>query len=133
MDARIFDTHTFVKKLKTSGLTEEQAEIQAQALIELLSGLETSLATQHQVEDVKTSLQARIEQVRVELHDELVFTKKELHDELVLTKKELEARIEQVKLDLNTRIDKMEMRLTIRMGAMSVAAVGVMSTLMRIL
>ncbi|MBF0565892.1 MAG: DUF1640 domain-containing protein [Nitrospirae bacterium] len=30
----IFDTHAYVKKLKAVGFTEEQAEVQTQAIVE---------------------------------------------------------------------------------------------------
>ena len=37
MTTLTFDTHTYVKKLKAAGVSEEQAEVQAEVLTELIS------------------------------------------------------------------------------------------------
>ena len=36
MTAIVFDTHAYVKRLKAVGFTEEQAEVQAQTIAELI-------------------------------------------------------------------------------------------------
>ncbi|MDP4027593.1 MAG: hypothetical protein Q8P42_01290 [Gallionella sp.] len=37
MSAAIFDTHAYIKKMKAVGFTEEQAEVQAEAVADLIN------------------------------------------------------------------------------------------------
>jgi len=53
----IFDTHQYVKRMKQAGFTEEQAEVQATALAELI---ETKLATKQDLVKLKDELTIRI-------------------------------------------------------------------------
>jgi hypothetical protein len=82
----IFDTLAYAKKLKAAGFTEDQAEIQAQALAEII--------------------------------EERLATKQDL--------KELELRLKQ---DLK----ELELRLTLRLGAMLVAGIAIVATLVKLL
>ena len=49
----IFDTLAYAKKLKSAGFTEEQAEIQAEALSEII---EERLATKHDLKELEIRL-----------------------------------------------------------------------------
>jgi len=49
----IFDTLAYAKKLKTAGFTEDQAEIQAQALAEII---EERLATKQDLKELELRL-----------------------------------------------------------------------------
>jgi hypothetical protein len=79
MSVLVFDTHSYVKKLKAVGLSEEQAEVQAEVLSTLF--------------------------------EEQLATKRDL--------KELEERL--------------TYRLTLRLGSMTVAAVGIVAALVKML
>lgn len=59
-----FDTLRYSKRLKEVGFTEEQAEVQAEVFSE---AIETQLATKHDLQELKTDLEARIEQLGYKL------------------------------------------------------------------
>ena len=79
MSTSTFDTHAYVKKLKAAGVPEEQAEVQAQAIADLIT------------------------------------------DRLV------------TKEDLERSLKELEYRLVIRLGSMTVVAIGVIATLVKLL
>lgn len=55
--AIIFDTHDYIKKLKAVNFSEQQAEVQAEALKELI---ENNLATKRDLEDLKKDMLLKI-------------------------------------------------------------------------
>ncbi|MBF0421059.1 MAG: hypothetical protein HQL78_12935 [Magnetococcales bacterium] len=82
-----FDTHAYVKKLREAGVNEQQAEVQAEALVDLV---EDRLATKRDVADLKRD----IESIRAELKRDI---------------KELDGKIETTKIEILARMDtKME-------------------------
>ncbi|MBF0538539.1 MAG: DUF1640 domain-containing protein [Nitrospirae bacterium] len=56
-DTLIFDTHAYVKKLKAVGFTEEQAEVQAEAMSGLI---EEGLATKRDLKELELRLSIRL-------------------------------------------------------------------------
>jgi hypothetical protein len=52
-----FDTLTYAKKLKASGFTEQQAEVQAEAMAELVN---EQLATKRDLKELEMSLVLRL-------------------------------------------------------------------------
>ena len=57
MSTITFDTHAYVKKLKAVGVTEEQAEVQAQAITDLVND---RLATKEDLERALKELEYRL-------------------------------------------------------------------------
>ena len=53
MTAIVFDTHAYVKRLKAVGFTEEQAEVQAQTIAELI---DERLSTKQGLERLELNL-----------------------------------------------------------------------------
>lgn len=51
--AIIFDTHSYVKKLKAVGFTEEQAEVQTEVIADLV---EDQLATKRDIQELELRL-----------------------------------------------------------------------------
>ncbi len=88
-----FDTHTFVKKLKAVGFTEEQAEVFANEQATLI---EDRLATKH---------------------------------DILLLEKD----IKEIEANLRRDLRELEYRLTIKLGTLMVVAVGVVTTLAKLL
>lgn len=58
--ALAFDTHAYVKKLVTVGVSEAQAEVQAETLTELL---DNNLATKRDLRELETSLKRDIKEL----------------------------------------------------------------------
>jgi len=53
----IFDTHAYVKRLVTAGVSEQQAEIQAETLSELI---DNNLATKRDLKELEMRLTIRL-------------------------------------------------------------------------
>jgi uncharacterized Zn finger protein len=77
-----FDTHAYVKKLIASGFTEQQAEAQVEALVELVS---EQIATKRDLKEGEARLTAEIELIRRDM--------KEIEAALRRDMKELENRL----------------------------------------
>jgi len=60
----VFDTLQYAKKLREAGFTEQQAEVQAEAMAELV---DDKLATKRDMLELKLELKRDIEALRVEL------------------------------------------------------------------
>lgn len=76
-----FDTHAYVKKLTAAGLLEAQAEVQAEAIAELVNH---QLATQRDIEELKAATQRGIEALRVSTQGDLRETELRLKHDLTL-------------------------------------------------
>jgi len=59
-----FDTHTYVKKLKAVGVSEEQAEVHAETIAELIY---EQLATKRDLKELEISLKAEIEKTKADI------------------------------------------------------------------
>ena len=99
-----FDTLAYARKLKSAGFTEEQAEIQAEALVEIV---DERLATKQDILELKRDI-------------------KELETTLKRDMKELETTFKR-------DIKELEMRLTIRLGTMMAISIAVVATLVKLL
>ncbi len=99
-----FDTLTYATKLRDAGFTQEQAEVQAHALADIV---EERLATK---QDIAT------------LHRDI----KELETSLRHDIKELETSLQRDMKD-------MEYRMTIRLGAMLAVSITIMGALVKLL
>jgi len=66
--ALAFDTHAYVKKLVTVGVSEKQAEVQAETLTELL---DNNLATKRDLKELETSLKRDIKELEASTQRDL--------------------------------------------------------------
>ena len=108
-----FDTHSYVKKLVAAGFTEPQAEVQAEALIELVY---EGLASKQDLKEFEVRVDARFD--RMEARNE-----------------ELKAldRIDGISDALETRIREAELRISVRMGIMLAAGMTITAALVKFL
>jgi len=60
----IFDTLAYAKKLKSAGFTEEQAEIQAEALASII---DEKLATKRDLKELEVSLKRDMKEIEMRL------------------------------------------------------------------
>lgn len=104
----VFDTLIYAKKLKSAGFTEEQAEIQAEAMASII---DEKLATKQDIHD----LERKIKELEVSLKRDM----KELDVSLKRDMKELEIRL---KHDL-----------TLRLGGMLAAGIAIIAGIMKLL
>jgi long-subunit acyl-CoA synthetase (AMP-forming) len=103
--ALAFDTLQYAKRLKQAGFTEEQAEIQAEALSELI---DDRLATKLDLKELERQMRLEIGEVKVEI--------KELERAMKLDTKGIEER-------LSNKINEISYKITIKLGGMMVAGV----------
>jgi len=59
-----FDTLAYAKKLKAAGVPEQQAEVQAEAIAEII---EERLASKHDIEELRTDLKRDIAEMSYKL------------------------------------------------------------------
>jgi len=125
-DTITFDTLSYAKKLKSVGFTEEQAEVQAEALAKII---DERLATKHDIhalrrdmKEMETSLKRAIAEVKhdmIEMEGSLRRDMKEMESSLRRDMKEMELRL---------RHD-----LTLRLGAMLTAGIAIVAALVKLL
>ncbi|MBF0107615.1 MAG: DUF1640 domain-containing protein [Magnetococcales bacterium] len=99
----VFDTHSFVKKLVSTGFTEEQAETQVRLLTEVLEGQRFIMADLAKVDARVLELKRDIEWIRRDM--------KEIDSKIEATKAELQRDIEVVKTELKRDIKELDSKI----------------------
>ena len=100
MSAIILDTLEYANKLKAAGFTEQQAEVQARALAEIV---EKQLVTKAEVAEHENNLRRDIEALRVELKHDIAELRKDMEimrAELKRDIKDVEAKLAETKVDI---------------------------------
>lgn len=108
MSAIAFDTLAYAKKLKQAGVPEAQAEVQAEALAEVV---EERLATKQDLQALEERLSARQQAME----------------------ERLSAHMQTIEERLNSQMRELEYRLTVRLGSIVVVAVGAVATVIKLL
>jgi hypothetical protein len=103
-----FDTLAYARRLKQAGFSEEQAEVQAEALAAVVSD---TLATKQDLRDLGLVM-------KQDLHELAVAMKQDLRELAVTTKHDLR---------------ELEYRMTVRVGAMMSVAIGSVAALVKLL
>lgn len=98
------DTLAYAKRLREAGFTEAQAEGQAQALA---AAMTDSLATKQDLHELQARMEARFETVG--------------------------ARFDIVATHFDASLADLERRMTMRLGGMTVAGIGVVSVLVKLI
>jgi len=112
--AYTFDSLGYAKRLRGSGVPQDQAEAHAEAARDFIMA---ELVTKSALLAVKKELRTSI----IELQAELRTTKQELQTELRTSVSEL-----------HNRIDTQSLQLTVRLGAMLVVAIGALTALLKL-
>jgi capsule polysaccharide export protein KpsE/RkpR len=87
MPTIVFDTHSYVKKLKAAGMPEAQAEVQAETIATLVD--ENLVTRQHfdtRIRELEARIEARIKELKVRIKElELTFQRQmaEIKAELI--------------------------------------------------
>ena len=117
-DMLFFDTLAYAKKLKNAGFTEEQAEVQSEALAGVL---ENNMATKRDIADLEQATKRNFE----------VFQQASKRDILSIEQQILGVKQQglDIKQSLEQQIETLGYKLTIRLGGMLVVTVGVISAL----
>jgi hypothetical protein len=121
-----FDTLAYTQKLRSAGISPEQAEAHAEAL---KAALAETVATKSDLKDVQTALGNDITAVRRDLKDvetalrnDLQATEAVLRQEIRAVDTALRHEIELVRKD----VESLGWKLTVRLGGMIAAGVGLL-------
>jgi hypothetical protein len=68
LKAPVFDTHAYLKKLRSVGFTEEQAEVQARTLASLVSD---QLATKRDLKELELKIERDLKEMELGLKHDL--------------------------------------------------------------
>ncbi|MEN3260302.1 DUF1640 domain-containing protein [Sodalis endosymbiont of Spalangia cameroni] len=118
-----FDTLQASEELETAGISREQAR--AISLVVRKSHEVADVATKRDLEDVRKEIDARFDKVDARFEK----TDAQIAD----VRKDLSAEIADVRKDMANRFDKLGLQMTVRMGGMLIAAVGLMTAILKVL
>ncbi|KQV89912.1 hypothetical protein ASD15_24765 [Massilia sp. Root351] len=114
------DTLKYAQLLKESGLSAEQAELQAEALGTVLNecqvAVESDLVIQRsdllaRVDLLKQEVYDRVDLLKQEVYDRMDLLKQEVYDRMDLLKQEVYDRMDLLKQEVYSRIDALELRI----------------------
>jgi hypothetical protein len=120
MSAVTFDTLKFVKTLHASGMPERQAEAIAAAVRD-----------SHDAADLVTRKDLQIELASIKA--DLARIEARMDARFEQFRQEMDAKFGQLRQEMDARFLQLEQRMTIKLGTMLVVAVGVASTLAKLL
>ncbi|CAK8743267.1 hypothetical protein SODG_006403 [Sodalis praecaptivus] len=118
-----FDTLQASEELETAGISREQAR--AISLVVRKSHEVADVATKRDLEDVRKEIDARFDKVDARFEK----TEAQIAD----VRKDLSAEIADVRKDIANRFDKLGLQMTVRVGGMLIAAVGLMTAILKVL
>ena len=119
---RSFDTLQYAKRLLSVGFTDQQAEVQAEAIKDLI---DDKLATKVDIEHLKTDLKSDINNLKSDI-DSLTKDFQNSERSIMLEIRQLEERF-------NYRINEMSDKLTIRLGGMIAAGIFILGAIIKLI
>src|SRR4051794_25765837 len=87
--AVVFDTHTWIKRLKEAGFTEEQAEAEVSLVREALAVNLKDLATKQDLRELELRLEAKLKDTESRLEAKLKDTESRLEAKIAAVQQEL--------------------------------------------
>jgi predicted amino acid-binding ACT domain protein len=108
-NALAFDTYTYVKKLRDAGMNEQQAAIQAEALVNLI---EERLATKADLARTEAKLIADLAKVEAELKSNLATVEAGLLANLATVEAGLKSDLAKVETELKLNIKELDVKIT---------------------
>ncbi len=109
------DTLAYARRLREAGLSEEQAEAQAEALA---AAMTDTLATRQDLRELETRMEARFSQV---------------DSRFEYLEKHIDTRFAEHGARFDAKLSDLERRMTMRLGGIMVAGIVVVSTLVKLL
>ena len=128
-----FDTLAYAKKLKAAGFTELQAEVQAEALVEIVEG---RLATRQNLKEIEAALKLDIEAVRSDLKETEAALRRDMKEMEAALKLDIEGIRRDMKgmeTSLKRDMKEMEQRMTIRLGGFIATSIIIVAALVKLL
>ena len=116
------DTLAYARRLREAGFSEQQAEGQAQALA---AAMTDTLATKQDLREFEVRIDARFAHVNARFL--------QIDTRLTEQEKRLELRFSEQAARFDGKLADLERRMTLRLGGITVAGIGVVSALVKIL
>jgi len=133
MSAAMFNPLMYANKLKQAGFTEQQAEIQATALTELIDEKLVTKEDFHALEKAtKRDLQELANNTKRDLQELANNTKHDIEKLATSTKRDMENLATSTKRDIYELEERMTYKLTLRFGSMLVAGITLLATLIKL-
>ena len=129
MTTLTFDTLTYVKRLKSVGVPEPQAEVQAEIIIELIT---EQLATKQDFYALKRDikeLDLKITAVETSLKRDM----KDMDLKITAVEASLKRDMKELDLKITAVAASLKHDLTLRLGGMLVAGIGIIATLVKLI
>jgi uncharacterized protein Yka (UPF0111/DUF47 family) len=123
-----FDTHAYVKRLTAAGMPEAQADVQAEALAELVL---SQVATKADLRQAVEGLEQRIDQAAERLDQRIDQAAERLDQRIDQTVERLEHRIDSVELRLGNRLESALRQQLLWFFGMLVVLAGGLTALLR--
>jgi hypothetical protein len=131
--AIVIDTLVYAKRLREVGFSELQAEGQAEALA---AAMTDSLATKQDLRELEARMDARFAQIDGRLGQvdaRFEYLERHLDTRLAEQERRLEIRFAEQTARFDGRLADLERRITLRLGGITVAGIGVVSALVKLL
>jgi chromosome segregation ATPase len=129
MVATTLDTHRIVKRLRSVGFTDEQAETVTDVLREAQDFALAEVVTKADLRAEVTAIRAEIAAVRADL----VALEERMSARIESLEQRMTAQIESLEQRMTAKLESLEQRMTIKLGAMLAAAVGLVALLVKLL
>ena len=131
--ALALDTLEYAKRLREAGFSESQAEGQAHALA---AAMTDSIATKQDLRELEARMDARFAQVGArfsQVDARFEYLERHLDTRLAEQERRLELRFTEQTARFDGRLADLERRVTLRLGGITVAGIGVVSALVKLL
>jgi hypothetical protein len=133
----VFDTLRYANRLKAVGVSEEQAEVQAEALAEIVNEniatkkdlKESDTNTHHYMKEMETSLRSDMKEMEAGIRHDM----KEMETRLRHDTEELRCDMEKMGNELRYDIKELESRMMIKLGSLMLSGMGLLVLLMKLL
>jgi hypothetical protein len=136
-----FDTLGYARRLRGAGLTDEQAEVHAEALATALGEVLVTkqdlrdLATKDDLHRLEIATKQEFAAVRQEMSSEFAAVRQEMSSEFAAVRQELAAVREENRGEfavVRQEMRALELRMTFRMGALISIGIGALAALIKL-
>jgi len=134
------DTLAYARRLREAGFTEQQADGQAQALA---AAMTDTLATKQDLRELEAHMDTRFAHVEsrfvqiesrfAQVDTRFDYLERHLDTRLAEQEKRLEFRFAEQTARFDAKLADLERRMTLRLGGITVAGIGVVSALVKLL
>jgi vacuolar-type H+-ATPase subunit B/Vma2 len=120
------DTLAYARRLREAGFSEAQAEAQAEALA---ASMTDALATKQDLRELEARIDSRFTQVDLRFE----YLERHIDTRLAEQERRVEIRFAEQTARFDGRLADLERRVTLRLGGITVAGIGVVSALVKLL